>query len=316
MGPRSEFVVTGLFLLFVGTVLLAYLVEIIVVVRARWGGAARPPGRFRRWWRRSVLVLGSGGAACIAYGWTVEPMWIEVTRLEVVLDRLPAGSPTVRIAHVSDLHVDAAPGNEERLPEIVAAEHPDLIVFTGDALNVPEGRDRFVTCMARLAAIAPVFAVKGNWDVIQHAGVGALEASRARVLDGDVAEIEVKGVRLALTGLRYGREWDVPVLLARLPADRPVVFLHHTPNPILELAAGGVDLVLAGHTHGGQVRLPAYGALLTLARHGKRFESGLYRVDHTWLYVNRGLGMEGGPAPRVRFLCRPEVTVLDLVPPR
>jgi predicted MPP superfamily phosphohydrolase len=317
MGPSSEWLVTGLFLLLVGTIFLAYLVEVFVAVRRRISGSpAGPEGRLRRWWRRGVLALGTLGAACTVYGWTIEPTWIEVTRHEVALGRLPPGSARVRLVHVSDLHVDVSPGNEEALPDLVAAEHPDLIAFTGDSLNVAAGRERFLRCIARLADVAPVYAVKGNWDVIQMRDVRVLEDSRARLLDDEVAEVEVRGVRLALAGLPYGRDREVGALLARAPRDRPLVFLHHTPDPILELAGRRVDLVLAGHTHGGQVRLPFYGALLTLARHGKRFEAGLYRVEDTWLYVNRGLGMEGGAAPRVRFLCRPEVTVIDLVPTR
>ena len=64
----------------------------------------------------------------------------------------------------------------------------------------------------------------------------------------------------------------------------------------------------------GQIALPFYGAMVTLSRHGKRFECGLHRVDSTYLYVNRGIGMEGGRAPRVRFLARPEITVIELAP--
>ena len=315
MGRQSEWVVTGLFLLLVGTIFLAYLVEIAAAIHRRFTGRATPAGPLRRWWRRSVLVLGSLGTVCVVYGWTVEPTWVEVTRHELTLARLPPGSPRVRLVHVSDLHVDSSPGNEEDLPDLVAAERPDLIAFTGDSLNALEGRERFLRCIARLADIAPVFAVQGNWDVIQFRGVRVLEDSRARLLDDEIVDVEVRGVRLSLAGLRYGRDQDAGRLLARAPSDRPVLFLHHTPDPILDLAGRGVDLVLAGHTHGGQVRLPLYGALLTLARHGKRFEAGLYRVKDTWLHVNRGLGMEGGKAPRVRFLCRPEVTVIDLVPP-
>ena len=80
------------------------------------------------------------------------------------------------------------------------------------------------------------------------------------------------------------------------------------------MARHHVDLFLAGHTHGGQVALPFYGAIVTFSRFGKRFEAGLHRVANTWLYVNRGLGMEGGPAPRVRFCARPEVSVLEVWP--
>jgi uncharacterized protein len=310
----GEKAVTGAFVLLVLTVLLAYAVEVVQVVRRGLGRSSAPSTRWRRWWRRGVLVLGTVGTGCVVYGFTIEPTWIEVTHARVALRRLPAGSPAIRLVHVSDLHVDVSPGNEEDLPDLVAAEHPDLVVFTGDSLNASAGRDRFLACIARLARIAPVYAVKGNWDVIQFRGERVLEDAAVRLLDGDYAEVEVKGVRLVVAGMRYGRDVEVPGFLAWLPKDRPVLFLHHTPDAILDLAEGGVDLVLAGHTHGGQVRLPGYGALLTLARHGKRFEAGLYRVKDTWLYVTRGLGMEGGLAPRVRFLCRPEVTVLDLVP--
>ena len=91
--------------------------------------------------------------------------------------------------------------------------------------------------------------------------------------------------------------------------------LSHRPDPILEVAATGrADVQLSGHTHGGQVALPWYGAVVTLARHGKRFESGLHRVDSTPLYVSRGTGMEGRAAPRIRFLSRPEIAVIEIRP--
>jgi predicted MPP superfamily phosphohydrolase len=69
-----------------------------------------------------------------------------------------------------------------------------------------------------------------------------------------------------------------------------------------------------GHTHGGQIALPLYGALITFSKYVKRYEAGLYREGETWLYVNRGIGMEGGPVPRVRFWARPEVTVIEISP--
>lgn len=76
----------------------------------------------------------------------------------------------------------------------------------------------------------------------------------------------------------------------------------------------GSTSIAPGTPTGGQVALPFYGALVTLSRFGKRYEAGLYRVHDTWLYVNRGLGMEGGWAPRVRFCARPEITVIELAP--
>lgn len=87
---------------------------------------------------------------------------------------------------------------------------------------------------------------------------------------------------------------------------------YHTPDPV-EALPPGVDLYLAGHTHGGQVRLPFYGALITMSRFDKRYEMGRYEVNGTTLYVNRGIGSEGDGLGRARLLARPEITVIDLM---
>ena len=102
--------------------------------------------------------------------------------------------------------------------------------------------------------------------------------------------------------------------MENVPGDAFSVFLYHFPGLIEDVGDLNIDLYLAGHTHGGQIRLPFYGALVTLSRYGKKYEAGEYAVGDTILYVNRGIGMEGGLAPRVRFLCRPEITVFDIVP--
>ncbi len=91
------------------------------------------------------------------------------------------------------------------------------------------------------------------------------------------------------------------------------MLLFHMPDRVQEARAGGVDLYLAGHTHGGQIRLPLYGAMLTATETGKRYEMGRYDLDGLTLYVSRGIGMEGMAAPRARFLCPPEIVCLDIV---
>ena len=93
------------------------------------------------------------------------------------------------------------------------------------------------------------------------------------------------------------------------------ILLQHSPDFLEEAAEAGYDIYLAGHTHGGQVRIPFYGAVITMSRFGKRYEAGLYSMRDTRMYVNRGLGLEGGWAPRIRLFCRPEVTVLNLQSP-
>ena len=96
------------------------------------------------------------------------------------------------------------------------------------------------------------------------------------------------------------------------PPEAYTLLLYHSPDLIETASSVGVDLYLAGHTHGGQVRLPFYGAVITFSAYGKQYEMGWYEVGATTLYVSRGLGMEGWDAPRMRFLCPPEMEVVEL----
>jgi predicted MPP superfamily phosphohydrolase len=118
---------------------------------------------------------------------------------------------------------------------------------------------------------------------------------------------------VSINGLAVGRELEIVNVLSQMPAETFTVFLYHYPDEIDAVSARGIDLYCAGHTHGGQVSVPLYGALITFSRFDKQYESGYYRKGDTTLYVNRGIGMEGGFAPRVRFWARPEVTVLEIV---
>jgi predicted MPP superfamily phosphohydrolase len=100
--------------------------------------------------------------------------------------------------------------------------------------------------------------------------------------------------------------------IANLPDDTFSILLYHSPDLFPLAADRGVDLQLSGHTHGGQLRLPLYGAIATSSIYGKAYERGLYWREQTTLYVSQGLGLEGGTMPRARFLCRPEIVSLEL----
>lgn len=266
------------------------------------------------WYRSIVLTLAGVGFLCFGYGYFVEPYWLSVTHVRINSPKLTKGSRPIRILHISDLHSDPKPRLEERLPRAIAAEQPDLIVFTGDSINSPAGLPVFRECLTELAKIAPTFVVKGNWDAWYWHDLNLFAGTGAHELNGSSSLVEVRGAPIWVSGVAVDDEKMMEQAVSSMPEGAFKVFLYHYPDLIAAAAALKVDLYCAGHTHGGQVALPLYGALITFSKYGKRYEAGLYREGETWLYVNRGIGMEGGPVPRVRFWARPEVTVIEISP--
>ena len=163
-----------------------------------------------------------------------------------------------------------------------------------------------------------------HWDPVKPSvdtpdAVAALfDGLPITVLRDEVRRLPFDGGDLYLVGVSYlNRERDravLPPLMEQVPGSAYSLLLYHTPDLMEVAVQEGVTLYLAGHTHGGQIRLPLFGAVITATASGKRYESGRYTVGSTTLYVNRGLGMEGKGAPRARFLCPPEIVVIDLEP--
>lgn len=301
--------------LFVYAAALAFLVRsAVVAIRRRRGAASEALRPALRRARVAVYVLAGLGVLCAGYARIIEPYWPEVTHVRVESAKLPAGARPIRLALISDVHSDPDARLEPELPALVAGERPDFIVFAGDAINSPDGLDNFRTLMKRLAAIAPTYGVRGNWDVWYWGVIDLFGGTGVTELDGTAVRVPGLPAELWVAGVPVGGLDRVPGMLAAVPRGAFSVFLYHYPDEIEEVARRGADLYVAGHTHGGQVALPFYGALITLSRHGKRFESGLYRIGGTALYVNRGIGMEGGRAPRVRFMARPEITIIEVHP--
>ncbi|MBI5209493.1 MAG: metallophosphoesterase [Elusimicrobia bacterium] len=312
-------------------VLLAFLVPVGLVfyLEARWlvGVLVRGRPPFQGFWPRTgerasralTLLLNTAavaGGLCLVWGWLVEPTMLEVTSIVLESPKILPQTGRVRIVHLSDFHSEERPRNEPRAVEIVNGLGPDLVLVTGDFINTPAG---LKTAQAALAALKPAFGtflVSGNYD-IGLLPENAFRDSPAIMLESGSRDIDIRGTKVRVSGLALVNMPDFRLVM-KLLLDKPAydVFLFHNTDLIKEAASLGIDLYLAGHTHGGQVRLPFYGALVTLSSTGKTYEAGRYRVGPTDLYVNRGLGLEGGLAPRVRFLCRPEITVIDVVAPR
>ncbi|MBC7931759.1 MAG: metallophosphoesterase family protein [Rubrivivax sp.] len=305
-------------LLFVCAVAAVFLLAACAIVRLilRRAGWMEKPSRGTQLAERIVLSLAGVGLLCFAYGYFVEPYWPEVTHVRIESAKLAGATRALRVVHISDLHCEPESRLEERLPDIITAERPDLIVYTGDSLNSPAGLPVLRKLLTRLATIAPSFAVRGNWDVWYWGKQELFGETGVRELSGEAVKVDVAGTSLWVAGVPYAATDKISDALKGAPPDAFTIFLYHTPDEILKVAGTKrVDLYCAGHTHGGQVALPVYGALITFSKFGKKYESGLYREGATSLYVTRGVGMEGGSAPRVRFFARPEVTAIELAPP-
>jgi predicted MPP superfamily phosphohydrolase len=298
-------------LIFLGGITAVYGAEFLVFLKylATKLQKRRWKGHWTLWCLHGVSLVG---LACFFYGYAIEPSWIDVTTVTIHTPKLLHSS--FRILHFSDLHCERTERNEGRLITIINELEPDIILFTGDTLNTRQALPRFQRTMNALRARLGKYAVRGNYDIWSLHDLELFHGTGFTVLDGQRVHVLNDDDTLCLAGVSPAASEQFSSVLATCPVGNYTIFLYHYPDLIEDLAHLSVDLYLAGHTHGGQVALPLYGALLTLSKYGKKYESGAYQVGETLLYVNRGIGMEGGVAPRVRFGSRPEITVFHVLP--
>ena len=265
-----------------------------------------------------ALILGA-----VVYATQFEPFRLGVTRIEVETPKLPAGE-RVRLVQIADLHIERLTRRERDLIEQVNALDADYVLYTGDYLNFsyigePEAIAEARKVLDALQARHSAYAVRGTHQVDPNALLPILlKGLPIRWLRSEHVTERHDGYAITFAGASCTRvpEIDVPAVARALqgaPDNSFTVLLYHTPDLVPEAIAGGADLYLAGHTHGGQLRLPIYGAVMTATAVGKRYEMGRYDVDGLTLYVSRGIGMEGKGAPRARFLCPPEIVCIDVV---
>ncbi len=254
------------------------------------------------------------------YAFYIEPFWIDVNQIELETDKFKEGTQ-LRIVQLSDFHIERITPRERGIITRVQAAQPDVIVVTGDYPNLSYIKDettweQIQWVVSQLHARYGVYLIDGS--VESAARVEKLaEATGAIAMENRSITLEWEGGRLGLLGIQDEAFHQAPAaeLLAHaddLPEDAYRVFLFHTPDLIQAAAQMGMDLYLCGHTHGGQIRLPFYGAIYTSSMFHKQYEMGQYQVGATTLYVNRGIGMEGLDAPRARFLARPEIAIIDI----
>lgn len=267
-------------------------------------------------------AVGSVAVAALGYIGRIEPRWLQVEEIEVPITGLPSRLDGLRIVQLSDLHLSSVVPLEHIQRSVAIAQDlaGDLIAVTGD--YVSNKGDDVRACAGALSGLrAPlgVYAILGNRDYAAGAAHVADELTTAglSVLRNQGQAIALDGAGHAdfwLAGLddvRY-RQDDLAAALGEAPGGLPVILLVHEPDYALRIvdhaADLGIVLQLSGHTHGGQVRLPFFGAPV-LPYLGRQFPQGLQKAGQMWVYTNRGVGMV---SPPIRFNCPPEITALTL----
>lgn len=293
---------------------------------------------------RALAAVAGAGAACVAYGVLIEATAYRVRRHDVAI--LPPGAAPIRVLHVSDIHLLARQARKREFLSGLAGLEPDLVVNTGDNIAAADAIEPLMESFGRLREVPGVFVFGSNdfhgprlknplaytWrssagdkpqkgrdlpaDALSRAlqGVGWVDLNQA------TTTIEVRGTRLALRGTADQHEGRADYAEVAGPVPEGAVGLGVTHAPYLGLldamVADGVGLVFAGHTHGGQVCVPGYGALTTNCDLPTEHARGLFAHEAAgrrgWVNVSAGIGMS--PFAPYRFACPPEVSLLTLVP--
>ncbi len=237
----------------------------------------------------------------------------EVEHLELALDRLPEAFDGIRILHLSDLHITKWTAELQQWSDHIAPLKPDLAVITGDLGHRSWKWKKSLPNVQRLisAIHAPLgtYFILGNHDSLELGP--ALAAGGAVMLVNESVIIERSGQRLALIGIAQHRrsDTDIPAALQNVLGTDFKLMLLHYPDLIHSAAAAGVDVCLAGHTHGGQICYPDGSPIIGHDVLPPNLCTGLNRIADTWLIVNRGIGKAG---LRLRLFCPPQVMMLTL----
>jgi predicted MPP superfamily phosphohydrolase len=271
---------------------------------------------FLRGLAASALVVGCGP---LLYAGIIEPNVVEVTRQEVPIRGLGMGLDGLRVAQISDLHMGMFLSRAQlsRTFDLLLAERPDLILITGDYLteggDISGALDDLSATLGRLSAAASVMTVLGNHD--HGSGESALRALLREQgvieLPNTILPYERGGDRLYIAGVDSvgtGHQ-DLGMVVKMAPTDAPVILMTHEPDMAQYSGPSGkFAMHIAGHSHGGQIRLPLLGSPM-LPWMGRIYSNGMYRVGEMWHYTNRGIGTTYVP---FRFNCPPEISIFTL----
>jgi hypothetical protein len=255
--------------------------------------------------------VGYGKRALLARLPGNEVFHLELTERTLRLPRLPAAWEGLTVLHLSDIHFSGVPGRDyfRFVIDRCAAREPDLVALTGDVVDSWRHHRWILPILGRLRWRIAALAILGNHDYYYDPPLIRRRLQRAGLdyLGNGWRQLEVCGQPLVVIG--HEGPWVKPGPdLADCPAEPFRLCLSHTPDNIAWARREGIDLMLAGHVHGGQIRFPLVGSLLVPSCYGRRYDCGAFAEGPTVLHVSRGVS---GQHP-LRYGCKPEVTLLTL----
>jgi len=272
-------------------------------------------------------IAGAGAIAGLAgYMILYEPYQIQVRELELTFPNLPDAFDGYTIRHLADLHMRRFDRLERRLVKLISGREVDTCFITGDVTFEPRASDTFRRVCSHIRHRDPIYMVLGNSEhkpwLDTPTLLEALSFEGLVMLINSSTTIERAGQSVRIAGVDdpYTRRHDVEKAFEGVDPNEFIIYLTHCPSTTPYGISRGADLVLAGHTHGGQVRLPFTRRYWTHMRENKALNDGLYipddlsrllRVDvgGSTLFVTRGVGMS---RLRIRFLCKPEIAYITL----
>lgn len=278
--------------------------------------------------RRKFLTLGSAGCvASLGWGCIAEPAWLEIARETVRTPKLTPGSK-LRIAQLSDLHLSNFVTLDyiDTAVKLALKEKPDLIFLTGDYVTGNSGHDfqGYASILSKLSAFTSTFAVLGNhdggaWAHCTPKGYKTAFHVRRLLAQSSITLLENRSILLSVAGTQvriigtgdfWSQECDPKSAFEGLASAETFLrlILSHNPDSKELLRPYNWELMFCGHTHGGQVKIPFIGPIF-LPIIDRRFAEGLLSWEGRFIQVSRGVGNLHG----VRFNCRPQVNILDLV---
>lgn len=262
------------------------------------------------------ILIQLVGTILVIESFLYEPSQLRIRHQVLTIPDRPFEN-NIQFIQLGDLHLERESIREKKLMKALADLKPDFILFSGDFLNLsynsdPDAIQKVSDLFSEINLISPAYFIPGSPAVdLKESLEKIIATTSATPLMNTSILLNINRTQIQLIGLYcshkphndYAQLKDIEI-----QEDAIKILLYHSPDLIYELRDDdNIDLMLSGHTHGGQVRIPFFGAIFTGSLYNRKLQSGLYLLGKTVLSITRGMGFEGMGAPRVRFLCQPEI---------